>query len=61
MKVSEMSKKQLEEEYIAVVEAIEKIGCYRTKDVMWRYALENEIDKRGLTIEKEITLGKAGI
>tara|TARA_Y100000310_G_scaffold341019_1_gene438802 strand:+ start:6886 stop:7077 length:192 start_codon:yes stop_codon:yes gene_type:complete len=47
MKASELTNKELEEEYIAVCETIDVVGCFGTKDLMWRDTLEREIDKRG--------------
>ena len=47
MKISEMSKEQLKDEYESVCETIDVVGCYGTKDLMWRDALEGEIVNRG--------------
>lgn len=53
MKLSEMTKRELKEEYIAVWETVYKIGCYGTKDLRWLDAVEKEIHKRGMEIEAQ--------
>ena len=56
MKASELSKEELREEYVGVCETIDKIGCYGTKDVMWRITLEREIAKRGGEVNPEVSV-----
>lgn len=51
MKASELTNEQLKDEYVAVNESIEVVGCYGTKDLMGRDTLENEISKRNGSIE----------
>lgn len=50
MKISEMSNKQLKEEYVSICETIDVIDCLGTNDLRWRDALEKEIAKRGMRI-----------
>ena len=47
MKLSEMSNKELEDEFISYDEMVNKTGCYGTKDLMWLHAIEKEIERRG--------------
>ncbi len=54
MKISEMSKKQLKEEYISVCELIDITGCFGVNDLKWRAALEVEIEKRGMIITNKV-------
>ena len=56
MKLSEMTNKQLEEEYISYDEIINKVGCYGTKDLMWLNAIEKEIQKRGGEIWADLSV-----
>ncbi len=56
MKLSEMTNKELEEEYIAYDETVYKVGCYGTKDVMWLNAIEKEIERRGGEVHQEASV-----
>ena len=51
--LSKMSKKELIEQYAEICD-IMSIGCYGTHDVRIRYALEAEIQNRGLTIRTKM-------
>ena len=54
MKISEMSKKQLKEEYISVCELIDITGYLGVNDLKRRAALEVEIEKRGMIITNKV-------
>lgn len=47
MSLKEMSNEELQDEFIAYDETINKVGCYGTKDLMWLNAIEREIARRG--------------
>jgi len=51
---SEMTKKELKKEYIAICEMIDIFECYGIRDLRWRDMLEKEIMKRGMEIRTRV-------
>ena len=45
--ISKMTRRELAKEYESVTSMIDVSQCYGVRDLMWRDALEKEIDKRG--------------
>ena len=54
MKIKDMTKKQLKEEYISICELIDIVGCFGTSDLRYRDDLEHEIHRRGMTITPRV-------
>ena len=52
--LKQMTKKELKDEYVSVCETIDVIGCFGTRDLRWRDALEIEINKRGMEIIQRV-------
>ena len=52
--IKKMSKKKLIEEYKAYHQMINETGCYGTRDLLYYYALEKEIDERGFEIHTKV-------
>jgi len=51
--IKKLTKKELEREYESINEVIE-LGCFGTRDLIYRDLLEREIDKRGFEILKSV-------
>jgi len=51
-----MTNKELKDEYEAICETIDVVGCYGTSDLRLREALEKEILKRGGEITTRTTV-----
>jgi len=50
--IGKMTNKQLANEYEAMIEQIENIGCFGVKDVIYAEQIEKEINKRGFEIQR---------
>jgi hypothetical protein len=52
--IKDMTDAELKKEYESMHQTINVIGCYGTKDLLWYYALEKEIGKRGGDISESV-------
>jgi len=55
-KITEMSNKELKKEYEAIIQQIEVIDCFGINDLLYRGAIEKEIEKRNLEIQKVVMI-----
>jgi len=52
--IRDWSKKKIISEYKGYCQQIDDIGCFGTRDVIMKYGLEDEIDRRGYYIYTEV-------